>query len=287
MSGKTVIVSGASSGIGAAAARQFAALGARVVPIGRSAERTRAVARELGVEGLVCDFARLADVRRLAGEILARAERIDVLANNAGILVPRRTVTVDGHEMTFQVNHLAPFLLTMLLYPRLRSSALAARVRVVTTSSLGNRFARLRLDDLEWEHRRYGGGWIVYSTTKLMNVLFTQELARRTAGTGIEPVCLHPGGPATNFASGTRAYRVLERTGLRRRMGTTADEAARPLVWLASSADLSDSRGSYYDRFRADARVHRDAADPRMAQALWLRSARLLGLHGMELGVAS
>ncbi|GLZ15341.1 hypothetical protein Acsp04_55760 [Actinomadura sp. NBRC 104425] len=162
MTGKTVVITGASSGIGAAAARRLAAQGANVLPGGRSPERTAAIAAEIGAEPLIADFADLTQVRRLAGELLDRCERIDVLANNAGGLVSQRQDTRDGHELTFQANHLAPFLLTMLLLPRLREGGRATPARVVTTSSLGNRFGRLKLDDLEWRRRRYGGGWICY-----------------------------------------------------------------------------------------------------------------------------
>jgi len=271
LAGRIVVITGASSGIGAAAARQFTAAGATVVPIGRSVTRTAAIAAELGVEPLRADFARLDDVRRVADALLRRCPRIDVLANNAGALFPRREITVDGHETSLQVNHLAPFLLTTLLLPRLRDSA----ARVVTTSSLGNRFGRLRMDDLEWERRRYGGGWIAYSTTKLMNVLFTRELARRT---GIWAACFNPGGVATNFAAGTRPARLLELGGLRRRLSISAADGARPLVWLAGAPDVTSYHGTYFDRFHPNAKVNPQADDPALAKLLWDRSADLTAM---------
>ncbi|MFC5751099.1 SDR family NAD(P)-dependent oxidoreductase [Actinomadura rugatobispora] len=296
MTGKTVVITGASSGIGAAAARRLASMGADVVPVGRSPERTAAVAAGLGVEPLVADFASLDQVRRLADDLLERCPRIDVLVNNAGQLVPSRKLTTDGHEMTFQTNHLAPFLLTTQLLPRLRDSARHGPVRVITTSSLGNRFGRLRLDDLEWERRRYGGGWIAYSTTKLMNVLFTRELARRTEGTGIEAVCFHPdpgprrdrpagavvptrdeaeGATVTQFASGSRAVRAVSRTPLRR-LQLNSGVGASPLVWLASAPEAGGASGSYFHGFQRDAKVHPKADDSDLAARLWGRSAVLV-----------
>src|SRR3954447_11972948 len=134
MEGKTIVITGASAGVGAAAARQLADLGADVVVVGRSPDKTAAVARSIGTEPLVADFARLSDVRRLAEQLLERCPKIDVLANNAGGIFPRRTVTEDGHELTFQVNHLAPFLLTALLRDRLVETGGS---RVITTSSVG------------------------------------------------------------------------------------------------------------------------------------------------------
>ena len=150
MTGMTVVITGASSGVGAAAARRSASQGATVVPVGRSVRRTAELAAEVGAEPVIADFADLDQVRRLAGTLLERCPRIDVLANNAGGLFSTREITVDGHEMNFQVNHLAPFLLTTLLLPRLLESAQQAPVRVVATSSVGNRFGKVRLDDLDW-----------------------------------------------------------------------------------------------------------------------------------------
>ncbi|MBC6466402.1 SDR family NAD(P)-dependent oxidoreductase [Actinomadura alba] len=288
MTGRTVVITGASSGIGAVAARRFADLGADVVPVGRSPERTARVAAQLGTEPLVADFAHLEHVKDLAAALLERCPRIDVLANNAGGLVAARQVTADGHELTFQANHLAPFLLTTLLLPRLRASARDARVRIVTTSSLGNRFGRLRMDDLEWEKRRYGGGWIAYATSKLMNVLFTRELARRTEGTGIDAVCFHPKpaprgtrapirrmGAPTRFADGSPTVRVINRTPLR--MLQLNDEGgAEPLVWLATTPEIEGANGAYYDGFTRGAKVNPQADDRELALALWERSHALV-----------
>jgi len=285
--GRTVIVTGASSGIGAAAARRLASLGATVLPVGRSPRRTAEVAAEIGAEPYVADFADLAQVRRLADTLLERCPRIDVLANNAGGLFAPRQETVDGHELTFQVNHLAPFLLTMLLTPRLREGARErGPVRVITTSSLGNRFGRLRLDDLEWRRRRYGGGWIAYSTTKLMNILFTRELARRTRGTGLEAYCFHPtsepgrrrrtpGAHRTRFASASRPMRLLPGPVLDR-IALTAEDGAEPLVRLAGARAVPAESGTYFHGLRPGGRINRQADSAELARRLWEVSAEFV-----------
>ncbi|MDA0566404.1 SDR family NAD(P)-dependent oxidoreductase [Streptomonospora sp. S1-112] len=289
MTGMTVVITGASSGIGLAAARRMAAQGAAVVPVGRSPERTAAVAAEIGTTPVVADFGDLAQVRLAAEVILERCPRIDVLANNAGALFSTRRTTPDGHELTFQANHLAPFLLTQLLLPRLRETARSSPVRVVTTASFGNVFGKVRLDDLEWEKRRYGGGWIAYSTTKLMNILFTRELARRTAGTGIAAYSFHPvsgtGAPRppgqvteTRFAGDTRLMRLLPDSVVRR-VKLTGDDGAEPLIRLAGAPDVGAPSGGYFHGFHHPGRVHRQADDADLAARLWERSAELVAAH--------
>jgi NAD(P)-dependent dehydrogenase (short-subunit alcohol dehydrogenase family) len=188
MRGKTVVVTGASAGIGAAAARQFADLGATVAVVGRSAQKTAAVADAIGAEAHLVDYSRLDDVRRLADELLARYPRTDVLANNAGGVFSGRNTSADGHEMTFQVNHLAPFLLTNLLLDRLTKAPEGARV--INTASSAYRTGRLDLDDLDRALGRYSGSG-AYAATKLANILFTRELARRMQGTGVTTSAFH------------------------------------------------------------------------------------------------
>lgn len=271
-SGRTVVITGASAGIGAAAARRLAAAGATVVPVGRSPEKTAAVARELGVEPLVADFADLDQVRALAGALLERCPRIDVLANNAGGTFPQRVVTEDGHEKTFQVNHLAPFLLTALLRERLEATPGA---RVVTTSSQGNLLGRVDLDDLEGAQGRYRS-FKTYGTTKLLNILFTRELARRVGGT-VTASCFHPGIVATEFGRDSLGAGLVYRTPLKRVLAITPEEGAAPLLALATRPDPETVDGAYLDRFRPG-RVNRQVDDVALARAVWERSAQMVGV---------
>jgi NAD(P)-dependent dehydrogenase (short-subunit alcohol dehydrogenase family) len=293
MTGETVVITGASSGFGAALARRLAAQGADVIPVGRSPVRTARVADEIGAEPLIADYADLAQVRRLARDLLARRDRIDVLVNNAGGLLSRRWETADGHELTFQTNHLAPFLLTTLLLPRLEEGARRAPVRVVTTASLGNRFGRLRLDDLNWRQRRYGGGWIAYSTTKLMNIMFTYELVRRYPH--IQAFSVHPDpgvrgprGPESTyprFASESRLAPLFDRPPLRH-FRITAEDGAEPLVWLASANEIPAPNGTYFHGF-TPGKVNPQAKDPQLAERLWDISARLVASGAFDTDLRS
>lgn len=272
MSGKTVVITGASAGIGAEAARRLVRLGATVAVVGRSPEKTAAVARQVGAEPLVADFARLSEVRRLADTLLGRYPRIDVLANNAGVVLTRRSRTEDGHDLMFQVNYLAPFLLTNLLLDRLTTVGPA---RVITTSSNGHRFGRVDLDDLEGAGNR--SELLRYGTTKLQNILFTRELARRTRGSGLTATAFHPGVIATTdinreapLVAALVRYRLLG--GL-----STLEEGAEPLVHLATMPDPETTNGGYYHRLTPNGSVHRQAKDDHLATRLWERTAELLG----------
>ncbi len=272
MTGRTVVITGASAGLGAIGARRLAELGATVVPVGRSPEKTAAVARDLGVEPLIADFARLADVRALAEAILDRCPQIDVLANNAGGLFPTRTITEDGNELTFQVNHLAPFLLTGLLRERLESTPGA---RVVGTSSVANRFGRINLDDVDLQRSRWFG-FRAYANGKLENILFTRELTLRFAG--VHAVCFHPGPVASEFGRDSFTTGLLYRTPLRRVFLISPEKGAAPLVSLASRDDIDEYDGVYFDRHQPHGATSSQANDPALARALWERSAQLTGL---------
>lgn len=274
---RTVILTGASSGIGAIAAGRLAATGAEVAVVGRNPDRTRAVAEKAGGTAFLADYDRLDDVRALADALLDRYDRIDVLANNAGGLVSRRRLTVDGHERTFQSNHLAPFLLTNLLLPRLRASAQDAPVRVVSTASVANRFGRLRLDDLEWAKRPWFGGWRAYGTSKLATILFIRELAERMTGTGIDAYSFHPGFVATGFGADSAMMKVGAVLG-QGRMGITAEQGAVPLITLAGESSIGAPSGTYFDGLTANGRVNPQARDPQLGRDLWAISARMVGL---------
>src|SRR5215210_6958363 len=276
MHGKVVVVTGASDGLGAMAVRRLADRGATVVPIGRSPDKTARVAAGIGVEGLTADFASLAQVRALADRILARCPRIDVLANNAGGVFKGRTITEDGHELMFQVNHLAPYLLTRLLHDRIAASPGA---RVIQTASFGNLLGKVDVDDLDGERGRHVD-YRVYSTAKLLNVIFTNELSRRYRCDGVDAVAasFSPGMVKSSFGSDSKIAAVLLRGPFGRVM-LTPDEGARPLVHLATTGDGRAIDGAYYERLRPNGRVHRQATDPALARSLWARSAEMVGLR--------
>ena len=278
LDGTTIVITGASSGIGAAAARALAARGATVVPIGRSPARTAAVAAELGVEPLIADFARFDDVRTLAERLLARCPTIDVLVHNAGAMIPERRVTEDGHELTLQSNYLAPFLLQQLLHERLRASA----ARVVVTSSVGHRFGRLRLDDLEYANRSYSP-FGAYGTSKLADLLFARELARQAPETGITAVAFHPGAVGSAFASDAHgAAGLLYQTAFGRRLTLTNEQGAAPLVHLASLPDPWSVNGQYMSKLRPNARSSRQARDRALGRELWELTETMLELPVRE-----
>ena len=273
---KTIVLTGASDGIGAAAARQLVRDGHRLVLVGRSPEKTRRIGEELDSPHFATDFADLSQVRVLAEQLRTRHPRIDVLVNNAGGIFGDRTPTVDGFEKTFQVNHLAPFLLTNLLMPDL----IARGASVITTSSAAARlFGRLDLDDLEG--RRRVSASRAYGDSKLANILFTKELHRRFHGEGISAAAFHPGPVATGFASDTTSLmRWVYQTPLRRLAGLlTPEQGALTLLWLAETTPGDDwASGEFYEKLRV-ARTSAQAADAALARALWDRSAVLTGLR--------
>ncbi|MEF2978243.1 SDR family NAD(P)-dependent oxidoreductase [Subtercola sp. YIM 133946] len=272
-----IVITGASSGIGRSAAGTLAADGATVAVVGRNPERTRAVAAEIGGEAFLADYDRLDDVRELADALLARYDRIDVLANNAGGLVAKRALTVDGHERTIQSNHLAPFLLTNLLLPRLLEGAATAPVRVISTASSANNLGRIRLDDLDLRNRRWFGGWPAYGAAKLANILFIQELARRTAGTGLEAYSFHPGFVASSFGADTWPLKLSNAIG-QGHIGLSPEAGAVPLVQLASLDDvqaaLDAPSGTFFDQLKPNGRTSKQAHDPEFATKFWAVSAR-------------
>ncbi|WP_238579533.1 SDR family NAD(P)-dependent oxidoreductase [Agreia bicolorata] len=280
MTGATVVITGASSGIGRAAAEEIGRRGARVTVLGRNAERTRGVAASItNAEAFVADFASLTDVRRVAGELLDSLDRIDVLANNAGGLFPRRSLTVDGHETTFQVNHLAPFLLTNLLLPRLRETAAAGHpVTVVSTGSVANRWGRLRLDDLDSRARPWLGGWQAYGSAKTAVLLSTRELARRTDGSGITAYAFHPGFVTSSFGADSWMLRLGSALG-NGGLGITPEAGAVPLIELASASEPPAPSGTYFDGLVPNGRTSKAARDDSLAARLWTRSEELLGIE--------
>lgn len=268
-----IVITGATRGIGRAAAAQLAKRGAEVAVVGREPERVDSIAQEAKAAGggapvhrYVADLALMAEVRRLAEELRERHPRIDVLANNAGALFASRKVTSEGFEQTFALNHLAPFLLTNLLLDRLRGG------RVVNTASDAHTGGRLELDDLQSE-RSYAA-MRVYGTTKLCNVLFTRELARRAPE--LRANCFHPGVVRTGFGKNDNGiWKVL--TTLGGPFFRSPERGARSLVWLATSEEGGRLTGEYVQDEKV-ARPSEDARDPELARELWERSAELVGL---------
>jgi NAD(P)-dependent dehydrogenase (short-subunit alcohol dehydrogenase family) len=283
---KTYVITGASDGIGLECASQLArqAAGAepdhRLVLVGRDPGRTagavariRAESPRVQVDSLLCDFADLSAVRRLAEDVLRTCDRIDVLVNNAGTVFARRTLTTDGLESTFAVNHLAGFLLTELLLDRIRESAPA---RIVFTSSEGHYSGTLDLDDLGFEH-----GYSImraYSRSKLANVLTARHLARRLEGTGVSVTALHPGAIATNIWSGAPWFARPVLAVLKRRMESPATGGSR-LAYLATSPEVEGRSGGYYhrNRLREPSAL---ALDDELGDRLYDESSRLVGLAG-------
>ncbi len=269
-----VLLTGATRGIGRAAAIEFARQGAEVALVGREPERVRAVALEARAAGdgatpiheHVADLTLLAQVRALAAEARERYGRIDVLANNAGALFASRQLTAEGLERTFALNHLAPFLLTSLLRDRLAGG------RVVTTASDAHEGGRLDLDDLQSE-RSYAA-MRVYGTTKLCNILFTRELAKRAPE--LHANCFHPGVVRTGFGKNENGiWKVLTTIG--GPFFRSPERGARSLVWLSLSTEAADLTGEYVQ----DEKVitpSAQAQDETLAEGLWERSAELVGL---------
>lgn len=273
---KTIVITGASDGIGAAAARRLHADGHRVVVVGRDPDKTAAVAREIHGDWHVADFTRLDEVRRLAATLSDEYPRIDVLANNAGGVFGGKTITVDGHEKTFQVNHLAPYLLTTLLLDTL----LRSRATVVQTSSVAARlYGRLDLGDID-DPDRYSPDK-AYGDAKLANILFTRELHRRYHDDGLDAAAFHPGFIASSFASDTTSLRMrMVYNPLGRRLIRSPDRGADQLVWMSqtSAGDAWES-GAYYESRHAARRSSPQASDAGLALGLWELSAALVAVH--------
>ncbi|QQC60182.1 SDR family NAD(P)-dependent oxidoreductase [Rothia kristinae] len=265
MPGKTIVLTGASDGIGAAAARRLSADGHRVVVIGRSPEKTRAVAEDAAASSWhTADFARLDDVVALAQRLREEVPHIDVLAHNAGgVSGSRRTTTADGHETTFQVGFLSPYLLTRLLLPEL----IRSRAAVLTTSSLAHRAARLDPADLDLTHG-YSEA-TAYGNAKLADLLLARELDRRHHHEGLSAASFHPGVVATGFARNSGSLMSLVYRTPARRLMRTSEDGADTLVWLAEGTAGEDwGSGTYYVR-RRPAATSAAAGDTLLARRLW------------------
>ncbi|GAA3954621.1 SDR family NAD(P)-dependent oxidoreductase [Gordonia caeni] len=272
---RTIVITGASDGIGAVAARALAGPDVQLVLVGRSAEKVAAVAADTGGIGLTADYASLDQVRGLADQITAQVGGIDVLLNNAGGTFEPEMRTVDGHEPNFQINHLAGFLLANLLRERLAAAAEGALV--LNTASVGNLFGRVDLADLDWERRRAFQSRC-YGTSKLMNIMFTRGIEARWADDGIVSAAVHPGVVASQFGRDSAAVGLIYRTPLSKVAAISPEKGAEPLITLAQRGADPDVNGVYFNRFRARGRENRQAHDPELIDGLWAASDRLAGL---------
>lgn len=278
MQGKTVVITGATSGIGQVAAETLARMGARIVQVARDAGRGAVAFGRLqeiapGVSHRVhhADLSRLAEMKRVAAEIAAAEPRIDVLINNAGAVFGTRQVTEDGLERTFALNHMSYFVLTALLRHRLLA---AAPARIVSTASGRHRKGRLDFADLQ-AARGYEG-FRAYANSKLCNVLFTRELAWRLADSGVTANCLHPGFVATRFGNEAGGWQSLA-IRLAKLSAMTPEEGAETLVYLASSPEVARQTGGYYGK-KQRATPSAQALDAAAAKRLWAESERIAGM---------
>jgi len=277
MRGKTVVATGATSGIGEAAVLSLAQMGARIVFIARDQRRAEAMlmklekkAPGLGHRVHLADLSLMAEARRAGEAIAANEPRIDVLINNAGALFSDRRVTSEGLELTFALNHMAYFVLTRTLREKFVASAPA---RVVSTSSMAHQGVSLDFSDLQ-SARRYNG-WQAYGRSKLANILFTRELGRRLDGTGVTASCFHPGAVATRFGSASGGLTTLL-FPLARPFFRSAEQGADTLVYLASSPDVAKATGEYFAK-RKVAKPSAAAVDDAAAKKLWEASEALAG----------
>jgi NAD(P)-dependent dehydrogenase (short-subunit alcohol dehydrogenase family) len=277
---KVCVITGGTDGIGKAAAHDLAVQGARLLVHGRDPDKgARAVAelkarsRNPAIEFLQADFSSLAEVRRLAATVKELTPRVDVLVNNAGGIFLKRNLSKDGYEMTFAVNHLAPFLLTHLLLDTLKSTG---QSRIVTTASGAHRGAKIAFDDLQATRNYSPMG--AYGRSKLANILFTRALARRLQGTTVTATCLHPGFVRTSFGRGFDASPVLKPIfGLISRFARSPEKGAETVVYLATSPQVQGASGGYY----LDCKLTLPSAaaqDDGAAEQLWQVSEQLVGI---------
>ncbi|HLH49371.1 MAG TPA: SDR family oxidoreductase [Roseiarcus sp.] len=276
MQGKVVVMTGATSGIGEVAAERLAEAGATILFVARDQRRAEATLARLAAKNcgphrfFRADLSDLAEMKRVGAAIAAEAPRIDVLINNAGAMFSSRRETADGLEMTFALNHMSYFVLTAALLEKLKASAPA---RIVSTASAAHRGARLDFDDLQ--NKKNYSGMRAYGRSKLCNILFTRELARRLQGTGVDANCLHPGFVATRFGdeAGGAVGLLLP---LAKLFGRRPEKGAETIVYLAASPDIAGETGSYYFDCRK-ATPSAAAQDDEAARKLWAASEKLAG----------
>ena len=279
VAGKEIVVTGATDGIGKVSARELAKLGASVTIVGRNAAKGEAVASELRqaaghdrVGFVQADLESQKGVRAAAAAIKARVKRLDVLLNNAGAMFQKRQLSEDGIEKTFALNHLGYFLLTHELLDLLKASGPS---RVVNVASAAHQGAKLDLSDLQNE-KRYSG-WSAYGQSKLANIYFTYELARRLEGSGVSANCLHPGFVASRFGDNNGGLVKLVIGFAKSAFAISEDEGAKTSVYLASSPEVAGVSGKYFDKCKAVS-TSSVSYDSDVARDLWRQSERLTGV---------
>ena len=278
MSGKICIVTGANSGIGKVTALELAKKGATVVMLCRNPQRGEAAMSEIkqksgndSVDLIIADLASMDSIRQFAADFKAKYDKLHVLVNNAGVHVAERIVTVDGYEYTFAINHLGYFLLTHLLIDVLKASAPS---RIVNVSSDAHGLAKIHLDDPHLENNF--DRFTAYSQSKLANIMFTYELARRLEGSGVTVNCLHPGMVGTNLGRDSAdVRRVMQEAG---DSLLTPEEGAVTMIYLATSPEVENVSGKYYDEYKNPMKSSRKSYKQDIQQKLWELSEKLTGL---------
>jgi NAD(P)-dependent dehydrogenase (short-subunit alcohol dehydrogenase family) len=282
LEGKTCLITGSTSGIGKEIAISLAKMKANVVLVGRNKAKCQATLEEIWriasidtnrnqISYLLADLSSQASIHQLANDFLDTYENLEILLNNAGVFLSRRLTTVDGIEYTFAVNHLAPFLLTNLLFERIKASN---RSRIITTSSVAHKGAHINFNDLQFERARYNG-LEAYRQSKLANILFTKELARRSRATGVTSNCFHPGGVRTNLVQNSPWYYRLIWAIISPFL-VSPKKGADTALYLASSPKLDEISGKYFVN-RKPVRLSEDADDEDAAARLWKISEELTG----------
>lgn len=283
MHDRNVLITGATSGIGRATAHALAGMGARILLVARNEAKGRATIDQIRsatgndrLDLLLADLSSQASIRRLATEVASRYDRLDVLVNNAGEYFGRRLATVDGLEMTFALNHLAYFLLTNLLLDLLKAGAPS---RIVSLSSGAHRVGHINFDDLQGE--KGNSGMRAYSQSKLANLLFTYELARRLEGTGVTANALQPGSVRTNFGRGEGSGWMGRVVRITAPFMRSPEKGAETVVWLASSPEVERVSGGFFGD-RKQVRSSPESYDRDVAARLWKVSEGLTGLSASE-----
>jgi NAD(P)-dependent dehydrogenase (short-subunit alcohol dehydrogenase family) len=277
MRGKVIVMTGATSGLGRAAAEAIAGMGARMVLVARDEARGKATVAALekknpGAKHTIhcADLSSLAEVKRVAAEIAVAEPRIDILINNAGGAFAKRRLTADGLEITFATNHMSYFVLTLALLDRVKASAPA---RIVNTASMTYASGRIDFGNLQSEKSFSGTG--AYANSKLCNVLFTRELSRRLEGTGVTANCFHPGFVATRLGHQDGGIQGI--WGMSTAGALSPEQGSRTLVYLATSPEVEGVSGQYFTNCRPE-RLSRNAMDDTLAARLWEESERIAGL---------